>query len=61
MRIKNKLSAVNVMWTTKSSEKNFVDLGNSTKYLTLLGKAVTNYSYNRRESFYSIANSKVFV
>ena len=49
------------MWTTKSSEKNFGDLGNNTKYLTLLGKAVTNYSYNRRESFYSIANSKVFV
>ena len=61
MRIKNKLSAVNVMWTTKSSERNFVDLGNSTKYLTLFGKAVTNYSYNRRESFYSITNSKVFL
>jgi hypothetical protein len=61
MRMKKKLSAVNVIWTTKLSESNFVDLENNTKYLTFFGKAVTNYSYNRRESFYSIANSKVFL
>ena len=59
--MKKKLSAINLIWTTKSSESNFVDLGNNTKYLTLFGKAVTNYSYDRRESFYSIANSKVFL
>ena len=50
MRMKNKLSAVNIIWTTKSSERNFVDLGNNTKYLTLFSKAVTNYTYNSRES-----------